>query len=292
MSKNGKVRAHKLSKRKSFVPALIITLLMVYGYYILAQFVFGGIISVPFVIFYDRETAETATTAAVGLGGFIALFIYILWFRPEYQWKPRNTRLAFLLSVPLIIYELLLNVVFYAIAVGHFTFGLSKVTFMSVFFALQAGICEEVAFREIGISHLKRQVRDDKFNIPILLILSVAFGATHLINILNMKAPFYYVFIQVFWTILIGIFFGGVFMRTGNIWPCIITHALHDLFPVFFLDRFDLNDYPLFIYVVITIGHMLLATWGLYLVRKEKHPEIHKLWEEKWQIAEENGTMK
>lgn len=31
---------------------------------------------------------------------------------------------------------------------------------------------------------------------------------------------------------------------------------------------------------------LLLAAWGVYLVRKAKRPEIEALWDEKWQIPE------
>ena len=34
------------------------------------------------------------------------------------------------------------------------------------------------------------------------------------------------------------------------------------------------------------VGQALLAIWGLYLIRKEKHPEIGALWNDKWNLTE------
>jgi hypothetical protein len=39
------------------------------------------------------------------------------------------------------------------------------------------------------------------------------------------------------------------------------------------------------------IGLLLLAAWGLFLIRKKKHPEIWELWENKWQVTDTNQSM-
>ena len=51
--------------------------------------------------------------------------------------------------------------------------------------------------------------------------------------------------------------------------------------------HYDVEEEPLFLFVVAFICEALLMVWGLYLVRKEKHSEIEALWSEKWQIPAE-----
>ena len=151
----------------------------------------------------------------------------------------------------------------------------------------EAGICEEVAFREIGISYMKSQIRGNKLNPLIIIITSASFGAIHLLYILFDGYNSEYLFQALFATFL-GCFLGCIFLRTGNIWPCIAVHSIHDLLSVFFLAKMEVNDYPVYIYIWLAVGEALLALWGLFLIRKKKHPEIKELWDEKWQIEEQD----
>ena len=88
---------------------------------------------------------------------------------------------------------------------------------------------------------------------------------------------------------MLGIFFGAVYMRTGNIIPCILAHGLHD----FFVSAFEVNKHaelPVSVMVISAICEALLAAFGLYLVRMVKRSEIEALWNEKWQLPELTGT--
>lgn len=288
MSKEGKVRVHKLSNNQSFIRVLIIALLMMYGYFYAAQLGIGLTGAIPLYIMGKDEAAEMVSACLAIVGGFAALFFYYHWYKPEYQWKPRNTAFAFKLAAPILIYWFILYIVLYTMAAGHFTFGIRNVKPIAAVFSVAAGVCEEVAFREVGISFMKRQIKEDKMNIPIIVIVAVVFGLSHLMNAIKGTAPFYLYLVQALWTSMLGIFFGGVFLRTGNIWPCLIIHTLYDLGADFFRAKYDVTDEPAYIYIWMTVGLAMLAAYGIYLVRKEKYLEIRKIWDDKWQIAEKS----
>lgn len=284
-AKEGKVRKHKFSNNQSFVKVLIIAILMMFGYFYAAQFGFGIIAAITLAIMNkSSDTVESAVTFLAIFGGFLALLFYYHWYKPEYHWKPRNTAFAFKITAPILIYWFILYGVLYTIAAGHITFGIKNVSVLGAIFSVSAGVSEEVAFREIGISFIKRQIKEDKMNLPIVIIVSVIFGLTHLINGISSSIPIYYFFLQALWTSCLGIFFGAVFLRTGNIWPCLIAHVIHDLSADFFRANFDVEDEPAYIGVWMTVGLAMLAVYGLYLIRKEKHPEIREVWNAKWLI--------
>lgn len=71
--------------------------------------------------------------------------------------------------------------------------------------SLMAGITEEVAFRELPISYMARQWRDEK-KIPLMVIIpGLAFGLTHITNIFGSKPT------DTLAQVVISIFFGVFF---------------------------------------------------------------------------------
>lgn len=285
MSEKAKVRKHKLSENRSLKHVIIVTVLMMFGYFILSQLVLGLFIGIPVSNICGIEDMSVLTSPLSCIGGLVMLFFFYWWFRPEYQWKPRNTAFAFKAAAPILIYWFVYYVVLFTIAAGHLTFGLDRVTFNSITFGAMAGICEEMAFREVGISYMKRQLRDNKWNLLILIFTSVLFGLVHLTNVIAVSAPLWARMIQVFGTLFFGFFLGAIFLRTGNIWVCILIHTVYDILPEIFMSRMDV-DLTSYILGWMIVGQALLAVWGLYLVRKEKHPEIEALWNDKWKLTE------
>jgi len=285
MSEKAKVRKHKLSKNNSLKHVLLVTVLMIFGYYILSQLVLSLFIGIPVLIVCKIDDMNVLTSPLSCIGGLIMLFVFYWWFRPEYKWKPRNTAFAFKAAAPILIYWFVYYVVLFTMAAGYLTLGTEKVTFNSIAFGASAGICEEMAFREVGISYMKRQLRDNKWNLLILLFTSVIFGSVHLTNVIAGSAPLWARMVQVFGTLFFGFFLGAIFLRTGNIWVCILIHTVYDVLPEFFLSRMD-ADMKSYIWGWMIVGQALLAIWGLYLIRKEKHPEIGALWNDKWNLTE------
>lgn len=285
MSNEVKVRKHKLSTNKSLIPVLLVTLLMIIGYFVLSQSILSFPVGIPVSIIFGIDDTDTVTSICSCFGGLLMLFFFYWWFRPEYQWKPRNTAFAFKAAAPILLYWFIYYVVLFTAAAGHLTFGVERVTFGSIIFAVSAGICEEMAFREVGISYLKRQLSGNKWNLFILIFTSVIFGVTHLSNVIALSVPLWTRMMQVFGTLFFGFFLGALFLRTGNIWVCILTHTVYDILPNIFMSKMDV-DFTTYIWGWMIVGQGLLAIWGLYLIRKAKQPEIESMWNEKWELTE------
>ena len=285
MSNEVKVRKHKLSTNKSLIPVLLVTLLMIIGYFVLSQSILSFPIGIPVSIIFGIDDTDAVTSICSCFGGLLMLFFFYWWFRPEYRWKPRNTAFAFKAAAPILLYWFIYYVVLFTAAAGHLTFGIERVTFGSIIFAVSAGICEEMAFREVGISYLKRQLSGNKWNLFILIFTSVIFGVTHLSNVIALSVPLWARMMQVFGTLFFGFFLGALFLRTGNIWVCILTHTVYDILPNIFMSKMDV-DFTTYIWGWMIVGQGMLAIWGLYLIRKAKQPEIESLWNEKWKINE------
>ncbi|WP_028515409.1 CPBP family intramembrane glutamic endopeptidase [Ruminococcus flavefaciens] len=295
MSK-GKIRKHRLSRNKSLPAVVVVTLLMMFGYFYMAQIVLGCGLSIPMVILFSNRTVEeifddgplveTAAMTGAIFASIILLFFYYHWFKPEYKWKPRRTSLSWKLISPIMIYWFVFFGIAYTVVSGNFTFGIP--TYNAVIFTVGAGVCEEISFRAIGISYMKRQLKGEKHILPILLFTSISFGLIHIANaIMDGRVGIHAM--QAVLASMLGIFFGAVYIRTGNIIPCIIAHGLHD----FFVSAFEVNKHaelPVSAMVISAICEALLAVWGLYLIRKAKRPEIEALWNEKWQIPELSET--
>ena len=295
MSKE-KNRKHRLSRNKSLPAVVIVTLLMMFGYFYMAQIVLGCGLSIPMVILFSSRTieeifddgplVETAAMTGAIFASIILLFFYYHWFKPEYKWKPRRTSLSWKLISPIMIYWFVFFGIAYTVVSGNFTFGIP--TYDAVIFTVGAGVCEEISFRAIGISYMKRQLKGEKYILPILLFTSISFGLIHIANAL-MDGRVGIHAMQAVLASMLGIFFGAVYIRTGNIIPCIIAHGVHD----FFVSAFEVNKHaelPVSAMVISAICEVLLAAWGLYLIRKAKRPEIEALWDEKWQIPELSET--
>ena len=170
----------------------------------------------------------------------------------------------------------------FGIVAGGVPFGALPLS--SILTAIMAGTAEEVCFREVGISYLARQWRDENNMIPMAVIPAVAFSLTHLTNFgeLNNAGA---LLLQVLMTVLFGIFYSAVYLRTGNIWPLIIAHSLHDLL-VFSagsgVAAMGVEEFPEWTTGFIFVIEAAMAVFGLYLIRKSKRAEIIELWDRKW----------
>ena len=272
MSGDIKIRKHKILDNHSVLGIF----LLMYGSFILMQFVIGA----PLGFAAHKLTGASATSCVAFfcvVGGLIVLFAHFFWFSPEYNWKTpaSQTIVGIKLLWPILIYWIVAFSTFGYYA-GRFPFG--PLSFASALSAMMAGVTEEIAFRELPISYMARQWRDEK-KIPLMVIIpGIAFGLTHLSNIVGSKPTD--TLAQVALSMLFGIFFSAVYVRTGSIWAVLIMHTLHDLL-AFSATAYtpDLPDIVIAEWAIILI---ILAAYGLYLVRKEKRSEIIEFWDRRW----------
>lgn len=96
-------------------------------------------------------------------------------------------------------------------------------------FGFVPGFTEEIQFRGMVIPNLMRIFNKAKGIYASLFTAAIIFGVMHITNIFagaNVGTTIF----QVFYAFALGVFFGGVLIRTGSLWPSIIIHGLTDFF--------------------------------------------------------------
>lgn len=139
---------------------------------------------------------------------------------------------------------------------------------------------EEMLFRYVGRTMFER---NGKYSIGSIVLLSVTFGCSHLINI------FFYdtisVLLQTLCACTFGIFLLALYRHTGNLWIVVTAHGFNNLIATFFNlfpeSEAFLQSWITFVLYVLTefgVGIYILAKYG-YIEKKTKsnaacHTEI------------------
>ena len=271
-----KAKEHKFLNKHTVLGAF----LLMYFNFVLIEIVAGSIVAVI------CEHAGIDKIAGLGAGSIIAsVLALIIWFRffsPEYKWKPESDSWgrSFKLLIPLCIYWVILFGAFGYFAKGN-PFGVISIS--SLLTAIMAGTAEEVAFREVGISYLARQWKDENKIILMAIIPAVAFSLTHVTNYLSDK-NLSTALTQTLLTLFMGIFLAAVYLRTGNIWPLILCHSLHDIMVFSAGEKMTAlgAELPDGITTFLCVIEGLLLVCGLYMLRRSKRAEIIALWNRRW----------
>ncbi|WP_406544484.1 CPBP family intramembrane glutamic endopeptidase [Pseudobutyrivibrio sp.] len=110
-----------------------------------------------------------------------------------------------------------------------FYFGPTQI-YLILAITISAGICEELLFRGIILNTLREYLGKDSFKGTVIAIIisSFVFGALHLTNILSGVSVFAAV-LQSITAFAIGIYFGAIYCRWGNIKIVMLLHTLTDL---------------------------------------------------------------
>ncbi len=276
MARVKKAREHKFLDQHTVLGVI----LLMYFNFVLIEFVIGAASAVISEHAGIDHTAGLATGSIIG--SILALILWFCFFSPEYKWKPVSGSWgkSFKLLIPLYIYWVVLFGVFGYCAKG-FPFGaLSIPTFLT---AIMAGAAEEVAFREVGLSYLARQWKDESKIILMAIIPGVAFGLTHVTNLVESR-DISTTLLQTLLTLFMGVFLSAVYLRTGNIWPLILCHSLHDVMTFSGGAKLDALgiQFPDWITAFLCVTEAGLFICGLYMLRKSKRAEIIELWNKRW----------
>lgn len=165
------------------------------------------------------------------------------------------------------------------------------------------GLFEEVIVRAILIGHMMHHWKNDVHRIrKTVFWSSVIFGVLHIGNIFT--NPLSTLF-QIFYATGLGILLAAVYLRTRNLWSCILFHALNDfcadIRTIFVPLQADLAAYhadlaevpqvileqipeETLISIVPILQLMILPLTifvtiaGLYMLRPGKSRQINKLW--------------
>lgn len=165
------------------------------------------------------------------------------------------------------------------------------------------GLFEEVISRAILVGHMMHHWKDDVHRIRKSVVWSsVIFGVLHIGNIFSNPVGTLF---QIVYATGVGILFSAVYLRTRNLWGCVIVHAINDFcaginalyvplqadmdaysalmtaLPQIFVERIPeetlLAIVPLLQLAAIPIS-IFIAIVGIYMVRPAKAKQINQLW--------------
>ena len=243
---------------------------------ILAKFITGFGVEVEMI---PGVKTIQATGPFCALGSIVALGIFRLIFKPEFKGclKIKGMKWAFLVMLPVLALHWIGS--FVSIA----TLGAGSI-FIAFLRALAPGIGEEVTFRGMGIANYMRTIKDENKIYVIFWLSSIVFGLAHLANVFA-GGQVSSVLIQTAYATGIGMLFGAVYIRTGNLLPTMIAHFSLDFLEMIRSDltasggtmqAMGLGDW------ITVVAGVLAAVVGILLIRKKYFPEIMEVWKEKW----------
>jgi len=278
--------------------------LPIIGYFILAIFGFGmtsvssigdsilGYVIPDYATFLEWRGMKVpqASGICVAVGALIAVAIFYLWFKPDF--KGMIKRKAFLTGIILLLPVLLLH---YTVSiVSWFEWGKTGAwgVFIAFLRAFAPGFGEEITYRGLGVANYMRTIKNSKGIYVIFALSSVVFGLVHLGNVFS-GAPVGVSIIQALYATGIGMALGAVYLRTGNLLPCIIGHMSLD-FMEFIRDDLHassgvMQGLGIGDWITIAAG-VVGAVWGIFLIRKKYHDDILALWDDKWNGAAGKNT--
>ncbi|MCQ2483234.1 MAG: CPBP family intramembrane metalloprotease [Clostridia bacterium] len=170
-------------------------------------------------------------------------------------------------------------------SIGYCVFATTPPTLNSVLMALGAGVVEETCYRYILVNvFLDANNYTKKSILPATVFSAAVFGGTHIMNIAA-GAELGITLFQVFNAFCCGIILCAIYLRCGNIFPCMIWHFVHDV--ISFMNGNIVSDAGVMtsngidasiIYDVIASIILLIA--AVYLIRPSKREAIVSIWEE------------
>ena len=203
------------------------------------------------IIGFDNELAM-----AVGriLAGLVLLIIFRSCLKNGKQFS------GFLIMLPALGFALW-NVANHFLTKGDF----NPLTTEILILGLAPAIFEEVVFRGIFIDNLKKSGKSD---MAALLISALFFGIIHMTNAVNGNIP--QALVQTGYSIVVGLVFGAIYIRTGDLLSVMIAHAAIDITNQIFAAASN-TPVPLIIAFIVVLAAE--AAYAFVLVSKGKPAE-------------------
>ena len=233
------------------------------------------------------KTAEVFSGVGAAAAALLAALLFKLWFRPDYNGclQKKGIKEGLLMLLPFLVIHYAGSIV------SWITLGTASV-FIALLRATAPGFGEEIMFRGLGVANYMRKIQSAGQIKVIFWLSSIVFGLIHLMNILAGGDPMA-VIIQAIYATGVGMLFGAVYLRTGNLWPTILGHWSVDFFEFV---RVDLSGSGGIItgmgigdWITITAG-AFAAYWGLRLMNPKYYDEIMEIWDRKWNKKEAAET--
>ena len=225
------------------------------------------------------KVSSNAMGVGTAVGSVIAIGLFYLWFRPSFDGmlKKKNLLTGLLMLLPILIVHWIGSIV------SWMQLGTSGVL-LAFLRAFAPGFGEEAAFRGLGVANYLRRDPSEKDVVKVFWLSSVVFGLVHVLNAIA-GAPLLISLGQAAYAAGIGMVLGAVYLRTGNLWPCIIGHMSLDFMEIIRADIGSsggvLSGMRAGDWITIAAGVAGIGC-GLYLIRPSRRAEIVALWKDKW----------
>ena len=195
----------------------------------------------------------------ISVGRIITGLLFILIFHSCFSWKKQFSGLMIIL--PALLFAAW-NVVNHFLTHGDYAALSTEI----IIFGIAPAIFEEVIFRGIFIHNLKASGKSD---LVTLIISAVIFGLMHLTNAVN--GDLVQALVQTGYAVVVGLVFGAIYIRSGDLFSIIIVHALIDITNRVFMGS---TDTPAIAFVIFIA---LLAVEAIYafilILRKPEKSE-------------------
>ncbi|MBE6042381.1 MAG: CPBP family intramembrane metalloprotease [Clostridiales bacterium] len=233
------------------------------------------------------EVAGQMTESAMGVGvavsALVALLLFKFWFRPSFEGclSKDGLKEGLLMLLPFLVFHYTGSIV------SCVTLGTGNVL-IALLRATAPGFGEEVMFRGLGVANYMRTIRSKNQIKVIFWLSSVVFGMIHLENIMAGGDP-KSVVIQAFYATGVGMLFGAVYLRTGNLWPTILGHWSVDFVEMIRADLYASGGVMTGMGVgdwITVAASVFAAVWAIRLMNPKYHDEIMEIWAKKWNRSE------
>ena len=232
---------------------------------------------------FETKTLMGTVDVAMGIGvaaaALLAALLFKLWFRPDFNGCLQKDGLkeGLLMLLPFLVIHYAGSIV------SWITLGTGSIV-IALIRGMAPGFGEEIVFRGLGVANYMRKIRSKRQIKVIFWLSSIVFGLIHLGNILMGGDPVSVV-IQAVYAIGVGMLFGAVYLRTGNLWPTILGHWSVDVFELIRVDLTSsggvMTGMGIGDWITIVAG-AFAAFWALRLMNPKYYDGIMEIWAAKW----------
>lgn len=143
-----------------------------------------------------------------------------------------------------------------------------KVAIEGVVYYIGVGIMEELYLRGLLQNLLEKCLVKKKHGVLYaILITSVLFGLGHVFSAPGQ--PVFTIIAKTVWAAALGVYLGSVYIVTRNLWVPILLHFVVNLCGIPFCFS-TTSQYPSIARITCLVSYLLLAVYGVYIVKKEK----------------------
>ena len=219
---------------------------------IIASFLLSLIFMLPF-----QAIIGCPTEPAGAMGRIIAAIILFLVFIRGFKLKKQFS--GFILMLPSLLFALW-NVINCFITGGEIAAPDVEVFILG----LAPGFFEEVVFRSVFINNMKAKGMKP---LTMMLLSGVIFGLLHITNAVAQPLP--QVVLQVCYSMVVGITYAAIYIRSGDLVSIIIAHSAIDITNRIFLGGQNTNT-PAFAFLLFGAMLVIEAAYAFYLVTGTK----------------------